>query len=68
MHYKFIVQPKPKLEAKLEKESTPKPDKKQEKENVAPSSPPATPAKPAPPPDRRVPDKKDKLVHVVVSS
>lgn len=58
----FFPQSKPKIETKPEKESTPKPDKKQEKENVAPSSPPASPAKPAPPPERRPPDRKDKLV------
>ncbi|XP_047998051.1 ankyrin repeat and KH domain-containing protein 1-like isoform X4 [Leguminivora glycinivorella] len=51
---------KPKqIESKPEKESTPKPDKKQEKENVAPS-PPATPVKPALLPERRPPEKKDK--------
>lgn len=55
----FFSQSKPKIETKPEKESTPKPDKKQEKENVAPSSPPATPVKPAPPPERRPADKKD---------
>lgn len=60
--HSIYEQSKIKIETKPEKESTPKPDKK-EKENVAPSSPPATPAKPAMPtqPDRRQ-DKKDKWV------
>lgn len=49
-----------KIETKSEKESTPKLDKKQEKENVAPVSPPATPVKPPSQPERRTAEKKDK--------